>query len=145
MNVAGKFVRKAFVAVVVCLSLIGNCVYGTVLCFGADGHIEFESAFHDECREHVHSQSANHGHRPSEGKHEHDKHYHNGQCVDVPISFDLAKISRMTKQSNPAFAALAAGVIAPVEQSDCSEHLATSHAFSVTGYFAPLRTVILLV
>ncbi len=144
MNATGKYVRKGFVAVLVCLSLIGNSVYGTVLCFGADGHIDFESAFHDECKDHVNSRSTDHHHDSSEAGHEHDKHCHNGQCVDVPISFDLAKISRMTEQSNPAFAALAVGVIVPVEQADCSEHLAASRASSVTGYFAPLRTIILL-
>ena len=144
VNATGKYVGRGFVTVLVCLSLIGNSVYGTVLCFGTDGHIEFESAFHTQCKDHVHSQSTDHGHRSYEGRHEHDKHCHNGQCVDVPISFGLAKISRMTEQSNPAFAALAAGVIAPIEQSDCSEHLPASSAFAVTPYFSPLRTVILL-
>ena len=115
-----------------------------MLCFGADGHIEFEPAFHAQCKDHVHSQSANHDQHSSEGNHEHDKHCHSGQCVDVPISFAPAKISQTPQQSNPAFAALAANVIVAVEQSDCLEHLSAPSAFVVTGYFTPLRTVILL-
>ncbi len=144
MNVAGKYVRREFAAVLVCLSLIGNSVYGTVLCFGADGHIEFESVFHEQCNDHVDSQSADHDHRSSEGKHEHGKHCHSGQCVDVPVSFGLAKISKTPEQLNLALAALAADMIVAVEQSDCSEHLPASDAFVASSYFSPLRTVILL-
>lgn len=145
MNVAGKYVCKEFAAVLVCLSLIGNCAYGTVLCFGADGHVEFESAFHMQCKNHVHSQSTNHGLHSSEDNHEHDKHCHSGQCVDVPVSFGLVKISQTPEQLSLAFAGLAADAIVAVEQSDCSEHLPASNAFVAGSYFSPLRTVILLV
>ncbi len=144
MNATGKYVGRGFVTVLVCLSLIGNSVYGTVLCFGTDGHIEFESAFHAQCKDHVHSQFTDHGHRSSEGRHEHDKHCHSGQCIDVPISFGLAKISKTPGQLTLAFVALATDIIAAVEQSDCSEHLPASNAFVATSYFSPLRTVILL-
>jgi len=144
VNATGKYVGRGFITVLICLSLIGNSVYGTVLCFGADGHIEFESAVHTQCMDHVDSQSTDHGHRSSEGKHEHDKHCHNGQCVDVPVSFGLAKISQTVEQLNLAFAAPVAGGIAAGKQSDCSEHLPASNAFAVTPYFIPLRTVILL-
>ncbi len=139
MNVTGKY--REFVAVLVCLSLIGNSAYGTVLCFGSDGHIEFESAFHEQCKDHVHSQSTDHGRHSSDAEHEHDRHCHSGQCVDVPVSFGLAKISQTAEQSNPA---LAVDVIVAVEQSDCSEHLPASNAFVASSYFSPLRTVILL-
>ena len=144
VNATGKYVRKELAAVLVCLSLIGSSAYGTVLCFGADGHIEFESAFHTQCKDHANSQSAHHDHGSSEGRHEHDKHCHNGQCVDVPISFGLAEISKTPRQLNPTFAAHAVGVIAVVEQSDCSEHIPASNAFVGGSYFSPLRTVILL-
>jgi len=144
VNATGKYVGKGFVAVLVCLSLIGNSVYGTVLCFGADGHIEFESVFHEQCKDHVHSPSTDHDHHSSEPGHEHDKHCHSGQCVDVPISFGLAEISKTPRQLNPAFAALAVGVTAVVEQSDCSEYVPASNAFVASSYFSPLRTVILL-
>ena len=143
VKVAGKYVRKEFVAALVCLSLIGNCVYGTVLCFGADGHVEFESAFHEQCRDHVHSQSTNH-HHSSKGEHKHDKHCHNGQCVDVPISFGLAKISQTPEQLDSALVAFAADVIVAAEQADCSEHLPASNTFLAGSYFSSLRTVILL-
>ncbi len=145
VNATGKHVRKELIAVLVCLSLIGNSVYGTVLCFGADGHVEFESAFHAQCKDHVHSQSTDHGRHSSEAGHEHDKHCHSGQCVDVPIAMDLAKVSQTTEQLNSAFATVVADAIVAVEQSDCPEHLPASNAFTVTSYFTPLRTVILLV
>lgn len=145
MNVAGKYVRKEFITVLVCLSLMGNCAYGTVLCFGADGHVEFESAFHAQCTDHVHSRATDHGHHFSKGEHEHDKHCHKGQCVDVQISFGLAKISQTPEQLSLASAALAADAIVAVDQSDCSEHLPASNAFVAGSYFSPLRTVILLV
>jgi hypothetical protein len=145
MNVTGKYVRKEFVTVLVCLSLIGNCVYGTVLCFGADGHVEFESAFHTQCTDHVHSQPTDHGHHFSKPEHEHDRHCHNGQCVDVQMSFGLAKISQTPEQLNSALAALAADAIVAVDQSDCSEHLPASNAFVANSYFSSLRTVILQV
>ena len=144
VNVAGKYARKELLAVLVCLCLIGNSAYGTVVCFGADGHIEFESPFHTQCKDHVHSLSTDHGRHSSEAEHEHEKHCHSRQCVDVPIFFGLTKISQKPEQSNPAFAALVADAIVAVEQSDFSEHLPASKAFAVTSYFAPLRTVILL-
>ena len=144
MNVAGKYVRKEVVAVVVCLFLIGNSVGRTVLCFCSDDLIEFKSAFCEQCKDHVHSQSTDHGRHSSDAEHEHNKHCHNGQCVDIPVSFGLTKISRTAEQSNPALAALAVDVIVAVEQSDCSEHLPASNAFVASSYFSPLRTVILL-
>lgn len=145
MDVVGKYVRKEFVAVLVCLSLIGNCVYGTVLCFGADGHVEFESAFHQQCTDHVHSESTDHSHHSSEHKHEHDKHCHNGQCVDVPIPLGLAKIAQTPEPLNSTFIALATDVVVGVEQADSSEHsYSASNVFAFTPYFTPLRTVILL-
>jgi hypothetical protein len=142
VNIAGKYVRKEFVAVLVCLSLIGNCAYGTVLCFGADGHVEFESVFHAQCTDHVHSQSTDH--YSSEHEHEHDRHCHNGQCVDVPISLGLAKTSQTPEQLNSALAALAADVVVAAEQADCSEHLPALKTFFAGSYFSSLRTVILL-
>ena len=49
VNIAGKDKRRKCVALLVCLFVAANSVQGTVLCFGADGHIEFESAFHEQC------------------------------------------------------------------------------------------------
>lgn len=144
LGVAEKYVRKEFAVVLVCLSLIGNSAYGTVLCFGADGHIEFESVFHEQCKDHVHSRFADHGHRSSEDRHEHDKHCHSGQCIDVPISFGLAGISKTTECLNSTLAALSASVIAVVEQSGFSEQLPLSKTCLGGSYFSPLRTVILL-
>jgi hypothetical protein len=144
VDVAGKYVRREFTAVLICLSLIGNSAYGTVLCFGSDGHIEFEPAFHEQCTDHVHSQSANQSHHSFEHEHEHDRHCHSGQCVDVSICLDLAKISQTREQLNSTCATFAAGVIAAVELRVCCEHLSPLDVFAFTSYFRPLRAVILL-
>ncbi|MHC4116025.1 MAG: hypothetical protein ACYSWO_00815 [Planctomycetota bacterium] len=141
----GKYVRKGFVAMLVCLCLIGNAVHGTVLCFGADGHVEFESVFHEQCTDHVHSLPSDHHHHPSEEDHEHSKHCHAGQCVDVPVSMSMAKISQTKEKPTRASAAPSTDTIATVQQVDSCEHVPTLHAFLASCFFAPLRTVILVV
>ena len=144
VNLNKEDICRRGIALIVCLLVAGNSVQGTVLCFGADGHIEFESVFHEQCKDHGPSRSPDHSHHPSEGGHEHDDHCHSGQCTDVPISFGLAANSKTTGRLNSIFAAVTAGTINVVEQSDRTEELAISNAPAVGSYFSPLRTVILL-
>ena len=144
VGVAGKYVRKELVALLVCLSLIGNCVHGTVLCFGADGHVEFESAFHEECGEHTHSRPTDHHHHSHAAEHEHEKHCQVGQCVDVPIVMDKVKASQTIEPLNPTFVTAVADAIPYTEQDNCIEHKPASDALATSSYFTPLRTVILL-
>ena len=144
VKIAAKDVRRKCVALFVCLFVAANSVQGTVLCFGADGHVEFESAFHAQCTDHDHSWAADHAGHSSEAEHEGDRHCHNGQCVDVSVDVGLVKISQTTEQLDRAFDVVCADVIVVVDQADYSVHCPISNAFFDTCYFSPLRTIILL-
>ncbi len=133
-----------FIALLVCLFVAASSVQGTVLCFGADGHVEFESAFHERCADHDHSRPSEHDRSSSGTGHEEGGHCDNGQCIDVPVDVALAKISQTTEQSGAAFATVVADVTIALEQSECSEHNLVSSALFDTSYFSPLRTIILL-
>lgn len=134
---------KKYVVVLICLVVIGNLAQGTVLCFGADGHIEFEPAFHEHCDHPVHS------HASDQNQHSHDAGYEKGKhcepCVDVPISFGLAKISPVTKQFNPTFPVLSTNVIILTDKLNFSAYNSISNTFVDTSYFTPLCSVILLI
>ena len=143
MSVAGKDKRRKCVALFVCLFVAANSVQGTVLCLGADGHIEFESAFHERCTDHDHSLPADHTGR-SETDHESDRHCHSGPCVDVPIDVGLTKIFETDEQLDRASAAATADLIVAIEQPGCLESTPVSNSFFTTSYFSSLRTVILL-
>jgi len=143
VKVHGKTISKECVALLLCVFVAVNSVQGTVLCFGSDGHIEFESAFHERCAHHDDSLPADHdGH--CETDHARDRHCHQGRCVDVPIDVGLAKISQTSEKLDRAFAAVAADAILAIEQLGCLESGPASNAFFATSYFSPLRTVILL-
>jgi hypothetical protein len=120
-----------------------NSAQGTVLCFGADGHIELESAFHEHCDHAVHFHTSDQNQPSYETSHERCEHCR--PCVDVPISFGLAKISPVKKQLNPTFLVPSTNVIVLVENLGSSAYDSISNAFFDTSYFTPLRTVILLV
>jgi hypothetical protein len=128
--------------VIICLLIIGNLAQGTVLCFGADGHVELEPAFHKHCDHLVHyhaSEQNQHSHEPG-----HEKGKHCEPCVDIPISMGLAKISHTPKRSNPTSPVPAANVIADTDKINCSAFHLISNTSVDTSYFTPLRTVILL-
>lgn len=143
MKVPGKTIIREYVSLLLCVFIAVNAVQGTVLCFGSDGHVEFESAFHERCAHHDDSLPADHdGH--CETDHERDKHCHQGRCVDVPIDVGPAKISQTSERLDRAFAAATADAVLAVEQLDCLESGPASNAFFATSYFSPLRTIILL-
>ncbi len=143
MKLAKKQMYKKCFIVLICLLIAGNLTHGTVLCFGADGHIELESAFHERCDHPVHSYPSDQNQLSSEAEHEIGKHC--GSCVDVAISIGLAKISRASTQLNPTFPAPVANMIVLTDKFDFSAYNSASNTFSATSYFTPLRTVILLV
>lgn len=145
VNVAGKDKRRKCVALLVCLFVAANSVQGTVLCFGADGHIEFESAFHEQCTGHDHYLPADHTGHSSETDHKSDGNCHHVQCVDVPMDVGLAKILQTSEQLDRVSAPAIADTIVAIEQSGCLASTAASSLFFATSYFSPLRTVILLV
>jgi len=136
----GKHLCKKSLAVLLCLFLIGNVAHGTVLCFGADGHIEFESAFHTHCDEHSHNQSSDHELQLFETVHEGSGHC--GPCVDVPVTVDIVKISPF------GFSDLDSGFSYLVSSIEYRESGIKNPIYSIilpTTSRALLRTVILLI
>ena len=133
---------KKCMVVLICLLIIGNLAQGTVLCFGADGHVEFEPAFHNHCDHSVHYHASDQNQHSHEDGHEKGKHCE--PCVDIPISIGLAKISHMPEQSNPTSPIPAANVIADTDKINCSVFHLISNTSVDTSYFTPLRTVIML-
>lgn len=142
VNLTGKKLRKKCMVVLICLMIIGNLAQGTVLCFGANGHVEFEPAFHNHCDHPVHYHASNQNQQFHQAGHEKDRHCL--PCVDIPISIDLAKISHMLKQLNPTSTIPAANLIADTDKTSWSEFHLISGTSVDTSYFTPLRTVILL-
>ena len=134
---------KKCLVVLICLLMFGNSAHGAVLCFGTDGHIEIESAFHEQCDERTHSQPTDPKQLPYQSDHAKDRHCE--PCVDVPISIDLAKITRVYKQSNFTFQTPATNEIVLADKFDLSAHNSALSPLDATSFFSPLRTVILLI
>ncbi|MHC4456936.1 MAG: hypothetical protein ACYS0I_07555 [Planctomycetota bacterium] len=144
VKIAKKQICKKCVIVLICLLICGNSAQGSVLCFGADGHTEIELAFQQRCNEpRVYSQPANQNELCHQVDHEQDKHCE--PCVDVPLSFGLAKIAFAPKQLNPTFQLPVINIIAAGDCFNFSAYNSASNTFAATSYFTPLRTVILLV
>ena len=143
MNLDKKQLYKRCIVVLICLSIAGNLVHGTVLCFGADGHTELESAFHERCDHPVHSYASDQNQLSCESEHERGKHCE--PCVDVPISIGLAKISHTSTKLNSTFPVPVTNMIVLTDKFDFPAYNSASNTFAATSYFAPLRTVILLV
>ena len=143
VKLTGKKLCKKCMVVLICLLIIGNLAQGTVLCFGADGHVELEPAFHKHCDHPVHYHASDKNQHSHEAGHEKGKHCE--PCVDIPISIGLAKISHMPEQVIASFLFPAANVIADTDKTNCSAFHLISNTFVDTSYFTPLRTVILLV
>ncbi len=141
-KVRKQIYKKCFV-VLICLLMFGNLVHGAVLCFGSDGQIEIESAFHERCDDHAHSQPTDPKQLSYQSDHIKDKHCE--PCVDIPISIDLARITRVSKQLNSTFPAPATTVIVLANKFNLSAYNSASSAFDAVSYFTPLCTVILLI
>ena len=123
--------------------MVGNSAHGAVLCFGSDGHIEIESAFHELCDDPVHSYTSDQNQLSYEADHEESKHCK--PCVDIPISIGLAKVSHVSKQLNPTFQVPATNMIVLADKFNFSAYNSAPNTSDAASYFTPLRTVILLV
>jgi hypothetical protein len=143
VKLAKKQMYKKCFVVLICLLIAGNLAHGTVLCFGADGHTELESAFHERCDDPVHSYAPDQNQLLYEAEHEKGKHCE--PCVDIPISIGLAKISHTSTKLNPTFPAPVTNMIVLTDKFDFSAYNSATNTFAATSYFTPLRTVILLV
>lgn len=135
-------VFKKYFCVIVCLLIAGNVSQGVVVCFGSDGHVAVEGAFHeDHCGGTGHNEHSEHDQPTFEHVHGHEEHCH--PCVDVPIPVDAAKTSRFSQDHNfalfvPSIASLAGGDV-------CFSAFTSTTDYSVDSpYFIGLRTVIIL-
>lgn len=139
-GLTGKRLCKKSLVVLLCLFLAGNVARGTVLCFGADGHIEFESAFHTHCDGHYHDQSSEHGRKFFETTH--DGGGCSGPCVDLPVAVDIMKIT------SSGFSILDSGfsyLLSSIKNQESGIENPIYHLIFPTAGHAPLRTVILLI
>ncbi len=143
VKLARKQIYKKCFVVLICLLMFGNLAHGAVLCFGLDGRIEIESAFHERCDDPAHSQPTDQKQLSYQSDHIKDKNCE--PCVDIPITVGLAKITRVSKQLNSTFSAPATNVIVLANKFNFSAYNSASNTFAATSYFTPLRTVILLV
>jgi hypothetical protein len=138
-----KLTYKKCLVVLICLLMLGNLAHEAVLCFGSNGHIEIESAFHERCDDLAHSQPTDTKQLSYQSDHVKDKHCE--PCVDIPITIGLAKITHVSKQLNSTFPAPATNAIVLANKFDLSAYNSASSAFDATSYFTPLRSVILLI
>jgi len=138
---AKKQIYRKSIVVLICLLIVGSSVQGAVLCFGADGHIEIESGFHERCDDAVHSHSPEAGQLDYEVVHEKDRHCE--PCFDVSLSVGFAKISTASKQLSRTFTTPGTKAIATCDKLNFCTYNSTSHTFFVTSFFASLRTVVL--
>jgi hypothetical protein len=123
--------------------MIGNMAQGVVLCLGADGHAEFELAFHQPCDGEDHSHHAEQKQLVYHEDHENDKHC--GPCVDIPLSVSYAKASRVWKQMSRSHAIPLTHMIGTADIPGSSAYDFTSNNITDNSCTTILRTVILLV
>lgn len=133
-NILAKLVRFVLIAVVGCNS------YGNVLCFGNDGHVAIEPAFHDHC-----------GHDHDHGHHSHSDADHRqdadrfltvscSPCTDVMVATDFEPAR--TKNLTPSvFVHSGIDLTTDPVSFDHGRHGCNADPSS---YFTPLRTIVLL-
>ncbi len=143
LRFAKKQIYKEFIIVFLCLLIIGNLSHWQVLCYGADGHIELESAFHDRCDDPDHSSAPDQNVLSSKAGHEICKHC--GPCVDIPISNDLLQISNTPQKLKLKFLVPTTYMLIDTDKLSSSVYNLAPNTFTDTSYFDALKTVILQV
>ena len=143
LKLAKKKRYRKYVVLLICLLVVGNIAHWKVLCFGADGHIELETAFHERCDDPDHYDASEQNMLSSKAGHEICKHC--GPCVDIPISNDLVQISNTPQKLNIKFIVSTTYMLIDTDKLNSSVYNSASNTFSDTSYFDPLCTVILLV
>ena len=143
LKLTGKQIYKKCVIVLLCISIAANLAHWKVLCFGADGHVEFESAFHKCCEDPDYSSAPDQNELSYKAGHETCKHC--GPCVDIPISNDVVQISNTPQKIITKFPVSTTYMLIDTDEHSSSVYNLASNIFTDTSYFRPLRTVILLV
>ena len=134
---------RKYVFLFICLSLVGNLTHWKVLCFGADGHIEIESAFHERCNDPEHAFSSDKN--VISAKEGHEVCDHCEPCVDIPIFKDLVQNSNSPQKLNQNILVSATNILNNIDNLSNSANKITSDILNTNSYFTPLRTVILLI
>jgi hypothetical protein len=138
-----KETYKRGIIVFLSLLIVANLAHWKVLCFGADGHIELESAFQKCCEDpdcsSVPDQS---GPSYTEG---HKTCKHCGPCIDIPIFDDLGQISNASQKLITKFSVSTTYILIDTEKLNSSLSNLPSNIFTDTSFFTPLRMVVLLV
>lgn len=143
LKLAKKKSYRQYVVLLICLSIVGNLCHWKVLCFGADGHIEVESAFHERCDDQAPYDASEQKELFSGEVHEICEHC--GPCLDIPISNDLVQISKTAQKLNIKFLIPTTYMLIDTDKLNSSQFNLASNTFADTYYFDPLCTVILLV
>jgi len=113
------------------------------VCYGEDGHIAIEVAGSECCAKFpARVYQAASGAFAKEGL---SSENNCGACVDTPISIGLATIVKEPYRVNPAFSVPTTIALATVNSPGFSEYQSVSEPFTPTGYFTPLRSIILLI
>jgi len=143
LKLVKKETYKRGIILFLCLLIVANLAHWKVLCFGADGHIEIESAF-QKCCEDPDCSSAPDQNGPSY-KEGHKTCKHCGRCIDIPIFDDLEQISNAPQEVITKFSVPTTYILIDTEKLNSSVHNLASNIFTDTSYFTPLRMVVLLV
>jgi hypothetical protein len=143
LKLAKQQTYKKCIIVFLCLLIVGNLAHWKVLCFGADGHVEIESAFHKYCDDRDYSSAPYKNELSYKAGHQNCKHC--GPCVDMPISNDLVQIPDTPQKIITKFPLPTTYMLIDADKPNSSVYNLTSNSFTDTSYFTPLRTVVLLV
>jgi hypothetical protein len=143
LNFMKNRVFKKYLCVFVCFLLAGNVSQGVVVCFGSDGHVAVEGAFHEDHCGGAHSKHSSHKPQSLEHTHGHDEDCH--PCVDIRIPAETASAKASHFSQNCKIAMLTP-LLTEQMRADMSFSIFTS-ALNYTAdspYFTGLRTVIIL-
>lgn len=131
---------KNYLTKLVCIALIAALSwsgFGNVLCYGTDGHVAVEPAFHDHC--HGHGAPSEHRHREAHGLAIEALDDCN-PCVDVLLGHDGEPIRL---KNTVSFGDIGTGIpfYADVSPLTAAANNTTYNTFS---FFTPLKSIILL-
>lgn len=138
--------RKVYVVcirVLICFLIACSGSSSVVLCFGADGHVELESTFHEHYNGPVHFESSHQGRLSHQIDH-HEKDECCRPCVDIPVSLGLKEALYKSCRSNPVFLVQASVAVAAVNSGGCSQYFVFGPDITA-GFYTPLRSIILLI
>ena len=143
LKLAKKRLFKKSITVLLCLLIVGNLIHWRVLCLGADGHVEVESAFHECCNAAEHSAAPEVDYNVFSSTKGHEMCEHCGPCVDIPITNELIRLSKTTQESNLKSPIPPTFLYVDNDNYNYSKYHLVIKTFSDTSFYTPLSTVIL--